>query len=197
MNGKPGSKRPGRVPRTSAGRIVAAISLAAALVAAGLPATRGAEAQAKPSIVLVLADNMPTSLVAATPNLRSLVAQGATFTAANDQRPLCGPACAALLTGRYAQNSGVATNSHADRCGRGSWLKCSPGSSARGRPRGAWAAGSPDLHRRANAQRPALLPRGHGRNEPARPDFGNGLLDEALEDAGDTENQDKQAGDGP
>jgi hypothetical protein len=119
MNGKPGSKRPGRVPRTSAGRIVAAISLAAALVAAGLPATRGAEAQAKPSIVLVLADDMPTSLVAATPNLRSLVAQGATFTAANDQRPLCGPACAALLTGRYAQNSGVATNSHADRCGRG------------------------------------------------------------------------------
>ncbi len=115
MNGEPGSKGPVLAPRTCAGRIVTAISLAGAVAAAGLPAARGAEAPAKPSIVLVLADDMQTSLVSATPNLRSLVAaKGATFTAANDQRPLCGPARAALLTGRYSQNSGVAKNSHVE-----------------------------------------------------------------------------------
>jgi N-acetylglucosamine-6-sulfatase len=113
MNGEPAIEGPAGARRTCLGGIVMAMSLAGALAAQGLPTARGAEAPAKPSIVLVLTDDMQASLVAATPNLRSLVAaKGATFTAANDQRPLCGPARAALLTGRYSQNSGVTKNSH-------------------------------------------------------------------------------------
>jgi arylsulfatase A-like enzyme len=115
MNGEPATLVLAKALPTCLGRIVLIGGLVGAIAAAGLPAARGAAAPARPSIVLILTDDMPTSLLSATPNLRSLVAaEGATFTAANDQRPLCGPARAALLTGRYAQNNGVAKNSHVE-----------------------------------------------------------------------------------
>src|SRR5690242_14863450 len=47
------------------------------------------------------------------PSLKELQAQGVTFAHAYFNDPLCAPSRATVLTGRYAQNSGVTTNSHA------------------------------------------------------------------------------------
>jgi len=65
----------------------------------------------KPNILLIMADQMTPFLTGAyghpvvkTPNLDRLVEQGVRFDAAYTNCPLCGPARASLMTGRYASN---------------------------------------------------------------------------------------------
>jgi arylsulfatase A-like enzyme len=68
---------------------------------------------AKPSIILILTDDMETGLVEHMPNLKALIVeQGATFARAYVNNPLCCPSRATILTGRYAHNTGVTLNSH-------------------------------------------------------------------------------------
>src|SRR4051812_45507418 len=84
------------------------------LLAALLPAC-GAAAEAaptRPSIVLVLTDDQDASLASHMPNLRALARQGATFTHAYYNDPLCAPSRATILTGLYDHNSGVTANDH-------------------------------------------------------------------------------------
>jgi N-acetylglucosamine-6-sulfatase len=68
---------------------------------------------AKPSIILILTDDMETGLVEHMPNVKALIVeQGATFARAYVNDPLCCPSRATILTGRYAHNTGVTLNSH-------------------------------------------------------------------------------------
>ena len=69
-------------------------------------------APARPSIVLVLTDDQDASLAAYMPNLKALARQGATFTRAYYNDPLCGPSRATILTGLYDHNTGVTANDH-------------------------------------------------------------------------------------
>ena len=85
--------------------------LGAALCAGGTPSR--AATPARPSILLILTDDQTVSLAGQMPNLRRLIAgRGATFTHAYYNDPLCAPSRATILTGRYAQNTGVLSNSY-------------------------------------------------------------------------------------
>jgi arylsulfatase A-like enzyme len=67
---------------------------------------------ARPSFVVVMTDDMPVSMGSAMPLTRQLVgARGITFRQAFVEDPLCCPSRATFLTGRYAHNHGVHTNS--------------------------------------------------------------------------------------
>src|SRR4051812_3412854 len=91
----------------------ATVLCAATLV--GLSVANSTCAAAKPNIILILTDDQTVSLADHMPSLRQLVAaEGATFTHAYYNDPLCGPSRATILTGRYSQNTGVTQNSHAD-----------------------------------------------------------------------------------
>jgi arylsulfatase A-like enzyme len=72
---------------------------------------------AQPNVVLILADDlgyedtslyMETDIV--TPSLDRLATQGVTFTEGYSAAPLCGPARAALMTGKYPQSFGYEFN---------------------------------------------------------------------------------------
>src|ERR671928_164288 len=71
-------------------------------------------AWASPNIVLLLTDDQAPSLAETMPAVQALAARGATLTHAYYNDPLCEPSRATILTGQYAQNTGVATNSWAD-----------------------------------------------------------------------------------
>ena len=69
-------------------------------------------AHASPNIVFILTDDLDKATLdirpAVMPNLLSLIGEaGATFSNAFYNVPLCGPSRATMLTGRYAQNTGV------------------------------------------------------------------------------------------
>lgn len=71
----------------------------------------------KPNILIISADEMVPMLLGAydhpvvkTPNLDKLVAQGVRFDAAYSNNPLCAPARAIMLTGRYSSNIRVYDN---------------------------------------------------------------------------------------
>src|SRR3954447_20109471 len=83
--------------------------LAALLLASGEAAEA---APVKPNIVLVMTDDQDVSLVTQMPNLQALARQGATFTHAYYNDPLCAPSRATILTGLYDHNSGVTGNHH-------------------------------------------------------------------------------------
>src|SRR5947209_5934271 len=90
----------------------------AALAAGGLLlaclAAVPARAAAQPNIVMILADDMTASLLDQMPSIERLVKdQGATFTHAYYNDPLCQPSRATLLSGRYNQNTGAVDNSAA------------------------------------------------------------------------------------
>jgi N-acetylglucosamine-6-sulfatase len=71
-------------------------------------------AAAKPSIVLIITDDMEVGLVEHMPKVKSLIAgQGATFTRAYFNNPLCCPSRVTMLTGRYSHNTRVTSNKHA------------------------------------------------------------------------------------
>jgi arylsulfatase A-like enzyme len=79
------------------------------LLLAAVPASA-----ARPSIVLVLTDDQDEASVETMPKVLSLIArQGARFQRAYVNEPLCGPSRATILTGKYAQNTKVTTNIHA------------------------------------------------------------------------------------
>src|SRR4051794_33528871 len=89
---------------------VRAATLCAATLA-GLSAADPVAAASKPSIVMVLTDDMTTSLIDQMPNIKGLVSdKGATFTRAYYNDPLCQPSRATILTGRYNQNTRVVNN---------------------------------------------------------------------------------------
>jgi arylsulfatase A-like enzyme len=70
------------------------------------------EAQgARPNFIVIVLDDMSLAMLPYLPLTRSLVGeQGVTFTQAHASTPLCSPARATLLTGRYAHNHTVLHN---------------------------------------------------------------------------------------
>ena len=89
-----------------------------AVVAAGvasLPAlTAVADGAGKPNVILILADDMALGDLAClnggvsrTPNLDRLKSESVWFSQATSASPVCAPARAALLTGRYPHRTGV------------------------------------------------------------------------------------------
>jgi len=94
------------------------------LAALALPGgTAAAQAQARPNIVFLLADDHAAHALSAyrahlaygarlpdTPNLDRLAASGMLFTHAFVTNSICGPSRAALLTGQYGHVNGVVTN---------------------------------------------------------------------------------------
>jgi arylsulfatase A-like enzyme len=93
-------------------RLVLLAGLVCGLLLAGAEA-RAARPAVRPNILLVLTDDMDVGLVERMPNVKELiVGQGATFTRAYVNLPLCALSRATILTGRYAQNTGVVGNNH-------------------------------------------------------------------------------------
>jgi len=92
-------------------RILALITLAAALSAAAGFADQGTSAAArKPNIVLIVTDDLSLNLVKYMPRVRQMQADGATFTRFFVSDSLCCPSRASIFTGRYPHNTGVFTN---------------------------------------------------------------------------------------
>ncbi len=100
----------------SLGFTIAAVSAVAASLLVGpaqaqAPARSSAQATTSPNVVTILTDDMRRDDLRYMPKTRQLFAdQGATFSHALSPHPLCCPARATLVTGRYAQNNGVTAN---------------------------------------------------------------------------------------
>jgi arylsulfatase A-like enzyme len=90
----------------------------AGILAAGEPtvtraqdAAVASESVRRPNIVFMLVDDLDYRSMRHMPRVRQrLGREGVTFTRAYTQYALCGPSRATLLTGRYAQNTGVRKN---------------------------------------------------------------------------------------
>jgi arylsulfatase A-like enzyme len=65
----------------------------------------------KPSVLLIVLDDMPDRLVSVMENTLQLADQGTRFMNAYTAIPLCGPNRAAILTGLFPHTSKVTTNS--------------------------------------------------------------------------------------
>jgi N-acetylglucosamine-6-sulfatase len=94
------------------GRALVAALIALLAVLGGTLVARDAQgATAGKNVVLILTDDMPTSALAAMPNVQSLIAaHGTSFNHAYVSFPLCCPSRASLLNGRYMHNHGVRGN---------------------------------------------------------------------------------------
>jgi N-acetylglucosamine-6-sulfatase len=102
--------------------VVATVALVV-VAGATLAAHRAEGAPAKPNVVFILTDDMPTSELAGMSNVRSLIAaQGTTFNEAYVSFPLCCPSRATMMSGLYMHNHGVRGNFPP----QGSWLKFRP-----------------------------------------------------------------------
>jgi N-acetylglucosamine-6-sulfatase len=104
-----------RISRTSPGVRPAAGALAvAALCAAGVQPAEARPAgsgDGRPNILVVMADDMTTSDLAAMPATRRLLSkQGTSFKNTIVSFPLCCPSRATFITGQYAHNNGVIGN---------------------------------------------------------------------------------------
>jgi arylsulfatase A-like enzyme len=87
----------------------AALLLGLAACADGTGA--GPSRPGRPSVVLVVADDLELAGTGRMPRLRSLVAgRGLTFTRAFASTPVCCPSRASMLTGQYAHNHGILSN---------------------------------------------------------------------------------------
>jgi len=97
-------------------RILALFVLIASLaVAAGFTAQgKSAPDARRPNIILVLADDFSWNLVKYMPNVRSMQAQGVTFSRFFVSDSLCCPSRATIFTGMYPHNTGVFTNGGRD-----------------------------------------------------------------------------------
>jgi arylsulfatase A-like enzyme len=93
-----------RPSRGSAGHLLAAAAL---LV---LTASAGVARAAPPNIVFLLTDDLDTRSAATMPRLQELARHGTSFSAAYATTPMCVPARATLLTGKYPHNTGVRSN---------------------------------------------------------------------------------------
>jgi len=83
----------------------------AVLAAAVLAPSAAAQDPARPSVVVIMTDDQTYKDMAAMPLTRQLVGgAGATFTRSYVSYPLCCPSRATFLTGQYAHNNGVRTN---------------------------------------------------------------------------------------
>jgi len=72
---------------------------------------RAADADTRPNIVVLMADDMRTADMKYLPRTRRLIGElGLRFPASISPHPLCCPARAELLTAQYAQNNGVRAN---------------------------------------------------------------------------------------
>lgn len=105
-------------PRPPAGRVALLISgvVAVALAVAASPtgttgsAVAGTEGPPRPNVLIVLTDDQPPSTMGAMPQTTTwLGGEGTTYTNAIAPTPLCCPARASVLTGRYVHNHGVRT----------------------------------------------------------------------------------------
>lgn len=77
----------------------------------GLPPARAAErAASRPNIVVIVTDDQRIGMLWAMDGVRQLATRGMTFRNAIVSDPLCCPARASLLTGRYAGGHGVWSN---------------------------------------------------------------------------------------
>ncbi|MDQ3055136.1 MAG: sulfatase [Actinomycetota bacterium] len=83
-----------------------------AAATAFVPVTAVAEqADARPNIILITADDMRADDIRVMDNVRGLLTeQGTTFPNSYSSFPLCGPSRASLVTGQYAHNHGVLAN---------------------------------------------------------------------------------------
>jgi arylsulfatase A-like enzyme len=82
-----------------------------AVVGGSLAAREASGATAQKNVVFILTDDMPTSELAAMPNVQSLIAaQGTTFNEAYVSFPLCCPSRATMMSGLYMHNHGVRGN---------------------------------------------------------------------------------------
>src|SRR5918996_3694287 len=100
--------------RSTLARVRALIAALIALLAVlgGTLVVRDAQgATPGKNVVLILTDDMPTSALAAMPNVQSLIgAQGTSFNQAYVSFPLCCPSRVTLLNGRYMHSHGVRGN---------------------------------------------------------------------------------------
>lgn len=88
------------------------------IVLGALALPSSTHAQERPNILMVVADDLNTSIgpyvdgapKLHTPNLDRLAAEGVRFTRAYSQFPLCGPSRASLMSGLYPETNGVSTN---------------------------------------------------------------------------------------
>jgi arylsulfatase A-like enzyme len=88
-------------------------------------------AASKPNIILLIADDLPVSLVEHLPTVKAeIIAKGATFNQAFFNNPLCCPSRAAMLTGKYVQNNKTTDQLHSQFYNAGNpdrtvavWLK--------------------------------------------------------------------------
>jgi arylsulfatase A-like enzyme len=87
------------------------VALVAALVAAGGPSPIASGGVGPPNIVLILTDDQRWDTLWAMPYVQDLlVAHGVSFTSSFVVNPLCCPARASILTGRYSHSTGVYSN---------------------------------------------------------------------------------------
>ena len=90
--------------------VFAAVATVVVALGAAL-AARQAESAALPNVVFFLTDDQTASEMAALPYTQALIAnQGVSFNRAYASYPLCCPARASLLSGRYMHNHGVRGN---------------------------------------------------------------------------------------
>ena len=93
--------------------LAATASVHAATAHADTPASQAAR-ERRPNILLICADQMRADCVGAygensqtrTPNIDAMVARGTSFPYAMTNQPLCSPARACMITGRYAVEAG-------------------------------------------------------------------------------------------
>jgi choline-sulfatase len=94
-----------------------AMAAGALLAASGRKTACAANRRQEPNILLIIADQMTPFLtgvyghpVVKTPNLEKLAKRGVRFDAAYTPCPICAPARACLLTGKYSSHNGVYDN---------------------------------------------------------------------------------------
>ena len=88
-------------------------------------ARRGQGEKKKPNVILIYTDDQGTldlNIYGAkdlhTPNIDALARKGVRFTQFYAAAPVCSPSRASLLTGRYPQRAGLATNAASDKGGK-------------------------------------------------------------------------------
>ncbi len=97
--------------------------VASAAFGAGLSfASKAAGKDLPPNVILIVSDDQGTVDMGCygakdliTPNMDRLAARGIRFTQFYVGAPICSPSRAALMTGRYPQHAGLATNAYGDR----------------------------------------------------------------------------------